>query len=160
MKITLTEGQLKEYIANAIMEAIDPRKAATLMGRTQNDYQNEFQFLQNRARNPFAKSNDALQGVKEYDEMLNEFSAEMRRISNAIRYIRKVNGMVAQMEPQRKNQMAATRRQNAALKQQYMQQTGAVQPQRGKNYQYGQKEHPDFVRYNNNSYGNRSVNNV
>lgn len=160
MKISLTEGQLREYIANAIMEAIDANKAAMLMGRTQNDYQNDFQFLQNRARNPFAKGNDALQGVKEYDEMLNEFSAEMRRISNAIRYIRRDNGMVKQMDPQKKAQMAATRRQNAALKQQYMQKTGAVQPQSGKNYQYAQQEHPDFVRYGYNNNGNRSVNNA
>ena len=160
MKISLTEGQLREYIANAIMEAIDANKAAMLMGRTQNDYQNDFQFLQNRARNPFAKGNDALQGVKEYDEMLNEFSTEMRRISNAIRYIRRDNGMVKQMDPQRKAQMAATRRQNAALKQQYMQKTGAVQPQSGKNYQYAQQEHPDFVRYGYNNNGNRSVNNA
>lgn len=161
MKITLTEGQLKEYIANAIMEAIDPRKAAMLMGRTANDYQNDFQFLQNRARNPFAKGNDALQGVKEYDEMLNEFQSEMRRINNAIRYIRSHNGMTTTMSANQKAKRNATRQQNNALRQQYMQQTGQSMPSaKGANYQYQQQEHPDFVRYGNNNGENRSVNNV
>ena len=161
MKITLTESQLREYIKNAICEAIDAQKAATLMGRTANDYQNDFQFLQNRSRNPFAKGNDALQGVKEYDEMLSEFQNEMRRISNAIRYIRSHNGMTTTMSASQKAKRNATRQQNNALRQQYIQQTGQSMPTaKGANYQYAQKEHPDFVRYGYNNNGNRSVNNA
>jgi hypothetical protein len=161
MKITLTESQLREYIKNAICETIDPRKAAALMGRTANDYQNDFQFLQDRSRNPFAKGNDALQGVKEYDEMLKEFQDEMRRISNAIRYIRSHNGMTTVMSADQKAKRNATRQQNNILRQQYAQQTGqSIPTAKGANYQYQQKEHPDFVRYGYNNNGNRSVNNA
>lgn len=148
MKVVIKESQLREYIKNAIYEAIDPKQAAALMGRTQNDYDNNFQFLQKRARNQFYKGNDALEGVNAYDEMLKEFSKEMGRINNAIRYIRSHNGMVQQRSADQKAKMTATRQQNAALRQQYMQQTGAKNPQSGTNYQYQQQQHPDFVSYN------------
>lgn len=162
MKITIKESVLKEYIKNAILEAIDSKQAATLLGRNQSNYDNDFQFLQKRARNMFYKGNDALEGVNAYDEMLNEFSSEMRRISNAIRYIKNHNGMVQQMDATQKAKRNATRQQNNILKQQYMQQTGAQRPQSGTNYQYLQQgqDHPDFIRYSKPNGGYRSVNNA
>lgn len=162
MKYIINETQLREYIKNAILETIDTKQAAALMGRTQDDYDNNFQFLQKRARNMFYKGNDALQGVNAYDEMMKEFASEMRRINNAVRYIRTHNGMVQQLDPAQKAKKAATRQQNAQLKAQYMQQTGAQRPQYGTNYQYLQKDkdHPDFINYSRQNVGGRSVNNV
>lgn len=161
MKITLTESQFKRYIKKAIMEAIDPQKAAQLMGRGAGDYQNDFQFLQKRARNMFYKGNDALEGVKEYDAMMNEFAGEMRRIQNAIRYVRSHYGMVTKMNADQLNKRNATRQQNAALRQRYAKQNGqSIPTAKGTNYQYSQQEHPNFMRFGYNNNGNRSVNNA
>lgn len=159
MKVIIKESVLREYIKKAITEAIDSRQAAALMGKTKDDYDNNFQFLQKRAHNQFYKGNDAIEGVNAYDAMLNEFAAEMRRINNAIRYIRSHNGMVQQMSADQKAKRAATRKQNSQLRAQYTQKTGAQVPQAGTNYQYMQTQHPDFFKYNRDN-GGRSVNNA
>ena len=129
MKYVINESQLKEIIKNAILETIDAKRAAELMGTTDNDYENEFQYAHSRAYSgPFYKSNDALKGVQEIDGMLKEFQGEMNRINNAIRYIRSHNGMTKVLSPEEKAKRAASRKQNAALRQMYNQQMGVNPP--------------------------------
>lgn len=145
MKYVIKESQLKEIIKNAILETIDAKRAAQLMGTTDDNYQNEFQYAHSRAysNDPFYKSSDALKGVQEIDAMLKEFQGEMNRINNAIRYIRSHNGMTKTLSPEEKAKRAASRKQNAALRQMYNQQMGVNPPaNNGSDFAYVQRQHP------------------